>query len=97
MPDPKIENDIGDLLEALAGLGFKLKEAKSSPSFNDFYVVMDCRGRRLRIVRDRGQYSLERNRRLLEPAGLWKAFDSKEEFREKVLPYARQRAGKAAE
>ena len=92
----EIRADIGTLLDHLAAAGFRPVGSRYEPaSFGDYLV--DFRGPTgsLRITRDRGQYMLEGDRGELESAGLWRAFDDRDEFTQRLTDWATHRGRKA--
>jgi len=88
----EITKAIGPLLDQLADLGIRVTGSRyDADSFGDFYV--DCRGAgaEFRIVRERGQYFLEGDAAELRQHGLFKAYDSVQEFMASILRYAKAR------
>jgi hypothetical protein len=85
---PEIRADIGDLLDRLDHLGFRVVDARYFPeSFGNWQVelVGSCA---FRLFKDRSQFMIDADRRSLEPAGLWRAFDDRDEFTRRVLAWA---------
>ena len=89
----EIQSDIGGLLDKLAKMGLMPTGSLYSPeSFGDYYVDFGSPVGWFRIVRDRSQYQLDGRRELLEPAGLWRSFNSREQFERQVLTWLENRA-----
>jgi hypothetical protein len=88
MISPEIRADIGILLEKLAGLGYRVVASEYSPeSFGNW--VVDLTGpSAFRMTRDRSQFLIIADRHSMERAGLWRAFDDREEFARLVLAWA---------
>jgi hypothetical protein len=88
MVEPEIRADVGALLDRLHGLGFRVVASHyDRESFGDWCV--DLVGpRALRLCKDRSQFMVGGDRQALEPAGLWWAFDDREEFSRRVLAWA---------
>jgi hypothetical protein len=85
-----ILEDIGTLLTELEGLGVKETASQyDEKHFGNFYVDVTGRRGSFRIVRDRGQYLLDGDLERIKALGLWRAFDSREEFHVAALTYAR--------
>ena len=90
---PEITRDIGHLLDTLAQIWIVPTESRSSESFGNYCV--DCRAPFgwLRISRDRSQYIADiRSKNELKAAGLFRAFDDKNEFTATLLAWLRTRA-----
>ena len=86
----EISSDIGPLIEQLEELGLRVEGSRyDAKSFGDFYVdFLGSRGS-FRVVRDRSQYYLDGDIERLKELGLFKAFDSRDEFSVAVLGLAR--------
>ena len=82
-----IREDIGDLLDRLAELGVHVSSAQKSESFGNWYVELSG-SIQCRLIKDRGQFLVEADRELLEPAGLWRAFEDRKEFARLVIEWA---------
>jgi hypothetical protein len=84
---PPIEA-LGSLGQALCALGYTATvDQYAAENFGDFVVRFRKQGRDLVISRDRGQFTLAGDRAKLEPAGLWRAFDSAAELQEPLLAW----------
>jgi hypothetical protein len=59
----------------------------SEQCFGDWVVELTGR-KSFRLVRDRSQYMVGGDRASLEPAGLWRAFDDRDEFVRLVVRWA---------
>jgi hypothetical protein len=84
---PEILADIGPLLDALLGRGYRVVASEYSPEhFGNWFV--DLAGpSAFRLCRDRSQFIVSAERRLLEPAGLWRAYDDVADFSQRVLAW----------
>jgi hypothetical protein len=89
-----IARDIGSLLDELGTLGLRVTDSRYDPdAFGNYLVDLDSPLGWLRIVCERRQYILHGpSREVLEGAGLWRAFDSKDEFATALLRWLRTRA-----
>ena len=86
----EITSAIGPLLQQLGMMGIKISGSRyDANSFGNFYV--DCRGAKgsFRIVRDRSQYFLDSDVADIKKHGLFKAYDSVQEFTDAALKYAK--------
>lgn len=81
-----VAEEAASLVRALKRAGYRVTASLYSPaSFGNWYL--ECKGPAgtLRIVKDRGYFSMEGERSVLETAGLWLfASQSLEEFTAKV-------------
>jgi hypothetical protein len=86
----EITKEAGALISALQAAGWTVVESLYSPkSFGNWYVDLHRSGIVIRLVKDRSQYMIRGHRKEeLEPVGLWKAFDSVEEFSQAILKWA---------
>lgn len=90
--DPRIQSEAGPLLEALQRLNYlPVASSFSASSFGNW--LADFRGPTgtLRIVKDRGMYTVEGEKETLEPVSLWQAFTSMAEFQSRLLVWLRAR------
>ena len=71
---------------ALAKAGFRLLHTQVGSMDSGLADYSDG-GRKLRVIKDRGQWMLEGARDELERAGLWRAFDDTVQFRDALLAY----------
>jgi hypothetical protein len=86
----EITNDLGELLSQLAALDFIPRASRYEPqSFGNYYVTLSRADGFLRIIRDRSKYCIDGERKELEPVGLWRAFDDREEFAKKLLSWVK--------
>lgn len=82
----EIVQDLHILLDPLRSLGFIPTDGQyDSDVFGNYYASFLGPKGRLRIIRDRSQYMVEGDPALLERAGLWRAFDDREEFAARLL------------
>jgi hypothetical protein len=88
---PEVSADMGDLVSELETLGATVEGARyDAKSFGDFEICFRALGLAFRVTRDRGQYMVHGpSREQLETAGLWRAFDRKEEFSQALLAWFR--------
>ncbi|MBK9387720.1 MAG: hypothetical protein IPN34_23135 [Planctomycetes bacterium] len=83
----QIRADIGPLLQELAGLGYQVVASAYTPKRFGNWVV-DLRGpSAFRMCKDRSQFLVIADRRVMEQAGLWRSFDDPEEFAHSVLAW----------
>ena len=80
-----VESDIGSLISRLSDHGYRV-ELMNEGSMHSYQVAL-LGPRELIITADKGQLSVEGDRAELEAAGLWKAFDDKQEFESSVLKF----------
>jgi hypothetical protein len=84
----EITADLGELVAELGMHGFEVVRSRyDSQAFGNFYLDFEAGDRRFRIVRDRLQYFVKADREILDPAGLWRAFDDKGEFQRAVVAW----------
>jgi len=84
-----IHSDIGSYLERLFADGFAIRNCFYYPDeFGNFVIDLRRGNTEIRIVRDRGQYTIDgiESKELLT-VGLWKAFDSSDEFFDVLFRY----------
>jgi hypothetical protein len=87
---PKISAAIGALLDQLSALGVEFGgTAYCEDSFGDFCVGCTLGGKQFRLFRDRGQYMIDGEMDELKRQGLWRTFDSVEEYSAAVVKYAK--------
>jgi len=85
----KISESIGPLLTQLEGLGVQFGgDTYSRESFGNFYVDCSFRGKQFRLSRDRSEYMIEGDMDELKRLGLWRAYDSLEDYSAAVMAYA---------
>jgi hypothetical protein len=71
LPSPVAE-EAASLVHALKRVGYRVTGSLYSPeSFGNWYIECDGPNGKLRVVKDRGYFSVEGERTVLEPAGLW--------------------------
>ena len=89
VPDPVLE-DLGSLLGQLFSLGFVAVDAVyARASFGNYYVDLRRDPMSFRLIRDRGQYIIDAPIERLKALGIFRAYDSREEFAEAVFSYVR--------
>jgi hypothetical protein len=87
----EVEEDIGELIRTIHSLGAEVTDARyDAQSFGNYEVSFHTPKVAFRITRDRSQYMIHGpERRQLEQAGLWRAFDRRIEFEETLLEWLR--------
>jgi len=85
---PAIRADIGVLLDQLARLGYPVVDSRYSPECFGNWVVELAGPNVFRMCKDRSQSMVTADRRSLERADLWRAFDDREAFARLVLAWA---------
>ena len=86
----KISEAIGPLISKLQELGARFdSDTYSRESFGNFHVDCTLRGKRFRLFRDRSQYMIEGDMDELKRLGLWRAYDSVEDYSAAVVNYAK--------
>jgi hypothetical protein len=74
---PSTREELGPLIEVLARFGFAPSSVLEGGAFGDFRVGFSgADGEFIAITRDRSKFSIDAGRSVLEPAGLWQAFNS---------------------
>ncbi|MBG9389879.1 hypothetical protein [Caenimonas aquaedulcis] len=74
LPSP-VAREIGTLVQALAARGLVPVHCEQSESFGNFEVGFVRGPLSFSVVRDRGQFHVDRvEREVLEPVGLWRSF-----------------------
>lgn len=85
---PKILEDIGPIITTLLAHGYSVVEdSYDAQQFGDYQVRFIGKARTFDIVKDRGQFMLYGKRDELEPIGLWRAYNTPEEFCRDVLKW----------
>lgn len=84
LPDV-VHDDLEGLLGSLEQRGFVVESVEVGPMHS--YLVKLKGPSPLTIIADRGQLMLEGARDQLEPVGLWRAFDDRDEFGKAVLAF----------
>jgi hypothetical protein len=85
----EISADIGPLIEQLEGLGLRIEGWRyDAKTFGNFYVDFTGPNGSFRIIRDRSQYILDGDISRLKELGLFRAFDSRDDFGVAVLSFA---------
>ena len=86
----KISEAIWRLLSKLQELGAQFDaDTYSRESFGNFYVDCTLRGKHFRLFRDRSQYMIDGDMDELKRLGLWRAYDSVEDYSAAVVNYAK--------
>ena len=89
VPDPVVE-DLGSLLAQLSSIGFNaVDSAYSAAGFGNYHVSLQRDSVTLRLTRDRGQYIIDAPVDRLKALGIFRAFNSRDEFAEAVAVYIR--------
>jgi hypothetical protein len=91
LPD-KVEAEAASLLAELRALGWTVFAYRHDPRhFDNWSIDLQLAARTIRLVKDRSQYMFDGPRtEELKAAGLWKAFDDFEEFRQAVILWVNQ-------
>ena len=85
---PSVVADLGKLPAALSDVGFTPQSCKYSPTdFGNFTVVFGSGNRSFLLSRDRGQFIVGGERGALEPAGLFRSFDSVASLHQPLLAW----------
>lgn len=89
LPD-QVEKEAGSLIAELCAARWIVFSSRyDSQSFGNWYVELCRAGLTFRIVKDRSKYMIDGPPKSeLQPAGLWRAFDDFEEFRQAVAKWA---------
>ena len=83
----EVRQDIAGLIDALSNAGYAAEGTYDAKDFGNWYV--DVAGpRQFRLIKDRRQYLIDGPEDSLRAAGLWRAFNSREEFQTAVLRWA---------
>lgn len=84
---------LGTILPALAALGYAPTEGSYWPeSFGDYFVTFTGPHKHtFRIILDRGQYIVDGQQDELTNAGLWQAFNRRDELETRLLDWIRSR------
>ena len=87
----EVTSDIGSLLRDLEALGYRPTESSyATESFGNYHVDLTSPRGWLRLVRDRSQYTIEtESGEELRKAGLFRAFNDRNEFVSAVLQWLR--------
>lgn len=92
LPAP-VRADLGQLIEGLESAGYTpIRSVYAPDQFGNYCVDFTGPGGSLRVVRDRSQYTVSGRRELLESAGLWRAFDDREEFASALITWFKRSA-----
>jgi hypothetical protein len=85
---PSIAQELKPLLGPLAAHGFKPTLAEQSASFGNFEVVFASASASFSVVRDRGQFHVDRvDQSVLESAGLWRSFSGPQSLVKPLLAW----------
>ena len=82
--------DLARTTSALAEVGYQLMAA-SEGTMDSGHADYESGGARVRVLKDRSQWMPDGERTGLEPAGLWRAFDSTDEFIDALLTHIVQK------
>jgi hypothetical protein len=84
------DEEIGSLIQQFHAAGWSLAASSyEASSFGNWYVDLARDGVTIRLVKERSRYFVDDvPRDVLEPAGLWKAFDRLDEFTNAVTAWA---------
>jgi hypothetical protein len=86
----QIRSEVGSLLDGLEAFGWTVSSSRYDPNvMGNWFVDMSRSGVILRLIKDRGQYLVDGPRQEeLAAEGLWRAFDSFDEFSRLVVGFA---------
>jgi hypothetical protein len=86
----EINREVGTLISRLATAGWMVAGCRYDVKiFGDWYIDLRRADIEIRLVKDRSQYMVHKLRiEEAKTAGLWKAFDNLEEFKNAVLRWA---------
>jgi hypothetical protein len=83
---PTVSETLGPLIGNLDALGYEVVGSQyDHQSFGNFYVDFLGHGREFRVIRDRGQFTIEADKKELARFGLGQAFNDFNEFSAQVL------------
>ena len=91
VPIARVRNCLSDYRRRIEALGAEVTDARhDAQSFGNYEVCFRASNVAFRITRDRRQYILHGPpRQELERAGLWRAFNHRDEFGETLLAWVR--------
>jgi hypothetical protein len=81
--------DLDVLTSALSIEGFRLVESKFGP-MDSGTAEFSNEKRRIQVIKDRSQWMLKGPRQMLEPLGLFRAFDNTLDFRDALVAYVKK-------
>jgi hypothetical protein len=86
----EVEKEVGGLIAQLQSAGWTVSAHRyDTKSFGNWYVDLYRGNQRIRLVKDRSQYSIDGSHvDSIKAAGLSKAFDDLNEFRQSVSKFA---------
>jgi hypothetical protein len=87
---PEIQHDLATLLPQLTALGYGPCCGRLGYAFGDYWVEFSRSTHSFRIVRDRGKYTVDGDRKELEALNLWASIDSREKFADRLLTWLKQ-------
>ena len=86
---PEVQSEAGALLADLRAAGWNAMASRFDEQiFGNWFVDLERDGRAIRLVKDRSQFMVDGPIDELKAAGLFKAFDSLNSFREAVVAWA---------
>jgi hypothetical protein len=87
----EVEAEVGELISELLSVGWTVSTSHYDATlFGNWYIDVTRADRTIRLVKDRSQYMIEGSPTPeIKAAGLWKAFDSFEEFRRELIEWAK--------
>jgi hypothetical protein len=90
IPD-QIRNEAGMLLDDLRAFGWTVSSARYHRNVMGNWFVDIYRGEvKFRLIKDRGQYSIDGPKEELVADGMWRVYDSFDEFSRSVVSHATQ-------
>ena len=87
----EVEAEAGELISELHSAGWTVSTSHyDGNSFGNWYIDVHRAGRNICLVKDRSQYMIAGPPTPeIKAAGLWKAFDDLQEFREVLIRWAK--------
>ena len=86
---PEIDAEVGELVSKMQSANWHLDAAVyDAVVFGNWYVDLTRGAAAVRLVKDRSQYMIHGPGKDLEASGLWKAFNSLEEFQRAIAAWA---------
>jgi hypothetical protein len=85
----RIRSEVGLLLDELRAFGWTVSASRYDRDvMGNWFVDISRREVRLRLIKDRGQYSVDGPRQELAAEGLWRVYDAFDEFSRSVVGFA---------
>jgi hypothetical protein len=85
----QIRSEVGTLLDELRALGWTVSASRYDRDvMGNWFVDISRMEVKLRLIKDRGQYSVDGPRQELAAEGLWRIYDNVEEFSRSIVGFA---------